>query len=101
MTGAYPREPVIDVALRRIIWRWHLQDLVPLREIAKHLGISRNTVRRYVRAETTEPDYGDRHSASAIVPYAFQLTGWLKKESQTREKRRGLHSSRRTYRNWS
>ena len=33
---------VIDVALLSIIRRWHLRDLVPLREIARRLGISRN-----------------------------------------------------------
>jgi transcriptional regulator with XRE-family HTH domain len=39
-----------------------------LREIAKRLGISRNTVRRYLRSETTEPAYAERQSASAIDP---------------------------------
>src|SRR5450830_536118 len=51
---------VIDVALLGIIRRWHLRDQVPLREIARRLGISRNTVRRYIRAETIEPAYADR-----------------------------------------
>jgi hypothetical protein len=41
---------------------------------AKWLGISRNTVRRYLRLETTEPTYAERQSASAIDPYAFQLS---------------------------
>ena len=54
---------MIDVALLGIIRRWHLRDKVPLREIAKRLGISRNTVRRYLRSETTEPAYAERQSA--------------------------------------
>ena len=66
---------MIDVALLGIIRRWHLRDQVPLREIAKRLGISRNTVRRYLRSETTEPAYAEHQSASAIDPYAFQLSG--------------------------
>lgn len=82
---------MIDVALLGIIRRWHLRDQVPLREIAKRLGISRNTVRRYLRSETTEPAYAERQSASAIDPYAFQLSGWLKTEAaKFRKQRRTL-----------
>jgi transcriptional regulator with XRE-family HTH domain len=62
-----------------------------LREIAKRLGISRNTVRRYLRSETTEPAYAERQSASEIDPYAFQLSGWLKTEAaKSRKQRRSL-----------
>jgi hypothetical protein len=68
------------VALLGIIRRWHLRDLVPLREIVKRLGISRNTFRRYLRSETTEPAYVKRQPASAIDLYAFQLLGCLKTE---------------------
>jgi len=79
------------VALLGIIRRWHLRDQVPLREIAKRLGISRNTVRRYLRSEITEPAYAERQSASAIDPYAFQLSGWLKTEAaKSRKQRRSL-----------
>jgi hypothetical protein len=35
---------VIDVALLGIIRRWHIRDQVPLREIARRLGISRNCI---------------------------------------------------------
>ncbi|WP_373924745.1 helix-turn-helix domain-containing protein [Duganella sp. CY15W] len=38
-----------------IIRRWHLRDQIPIRDIARRLDISRNTVRRYLRSETTEP----------------------------------------------
>ncbi len=48
---------MIDVAILSIIRRWHLRDQIPLREIARRLGISRNTVRRYLRADTTAPAY--------------------------------------------
>ena len=79
------------MALLGIIRRWHLRDQVPLREIAKRLGISRNTVRRYLRSEITEPAYAERQSASAIDPYAFQLSGWLKTEAaKSRKQRRSL-----------
>jgi transcriptional regulator with XRE-family HTH domain len=82
---------VIDVAILGIIRRWHLRDQVPLREIAKRLGISRNTVRRYLRSKTTGPAFAQRQSASAIGPYAFQLSGWLKTEAaKSRQQRRTL-----------
>ena len=82
---------MIDAALLEIIRRWHLRDQVPLRELAAHLGISRNTVRRYLRPETTEPAYAERLSASAIDPYALQLSSWLKTEAaKSRKQRRSL-----------
>jgi IS30 family transposase len=82
---------VIDVALFGIIRRWHLRDQVSLREISKRLGISRNTVRRYLRAETVEPAYSDRRSPTSLDKYAFKLSAWLKTETtKSRKQRRTL-----------
>jgi len=82
---------VIDVALLSIIRRWHLRDQIPLREIARRLGISRNTVRRYLRSETTEPSYAERRSSSVLDKYSVQLSAWLKAEaSKPRKQRRNL-----------
>ncbi|WP_413465214.1 hypothetical protein [Janthinobacterium rivuli] len=79
------------MALLGIIRRWHLCDRVSLREIAKRLDISRNTVRRYLLSETTEPAYAEHQSSSAIDPYAFHLAGWLKTEAaKSRKQRRSL-----------
>lgn len=79
------------MALLGIIRRWHLRDLVPMREIAKRLGISRYAVRRYLRSEMTEPAYPERQSASATYPDAFQLSGWFKTEAaKARKQRRRL-----------
>jgi len=79
------------VALLGIIRRWHIRDQVPLREIARRLGISRNTVRRYLRTEITEPSYAERRSPSAIDKYAFQLSALLKTEAaKSRKQRRTL-----------
>ena len=72
---------MIDVALLGIIRRWHLRDQVPLREIARRLGISRNTVRRYIRAETIEPTYADRRPRSSLDKYALKLSAWLRTEA--------------------
>ena len=82
---------MIDVALLGITRRWHLCDKVPLREIAKRLGISRNTVRRYLHSETTEPAYAKCQTAGCPDPYAHQLAGWLKTEAaKSRKQRRSL-----------
>ena len=79
------------MALLGIIRRWHIRDQVPLREIARRLGISRNTVRRYLRSEMTEPSYAERRSPSAIDKYAFQLSAILQAEAaKSRKQRRSL-----------
>jgi len=46
---------VIDMAMLSIIRRWHLREQVSLRKIAERLGISRNTVRRYLRNHDLVP----------------------------------------------
>ena len=82
---------MINVALLGIIRRWHIRDQIPLREISRRLGISRNTVRRYLRSETTEPTYAERRIASGLDKYSVQLSGWLKAEtSKPRKQRRSL-----------
>jgi transcriptional regulator with XRE-family HTH domain len=79
------------VALLSIIRRWHLRDQVSLREIAKRLGVSRNTVRKYLRTETTEPNYSARRTPSVLDSYAFKLSAWLKSEAnKPRKQRRSL-----------
>ena len=65
------------MALLGIIRRWHIRDQVPLREIARRFGISRNTVRRYLRAETVEPQpmlSGAHTALSTNTPSNFQRT---------------------------
>jgi len=82
---------VIDVALLGIIRRWHLREQVPLREIARRLGISRHTVRRYIRAETIESAYADRRPRSSLDKYTLKLSAWLKTEAaKSRKHRRTL-----------
>ncbi len=79
---------MIDVAILSIIRRWHLRDQVSLRDIAKRLGISRNTVRRYLRAGTVFPAYPERQSPSKLDGYAAKLSGWLKTEANRPRKQR-------------
>lgn len=61
---------MIDVVLLGIIRRWYIRDRVSIREIARRLDISRNTVRRYIRSEAIEPSYPNRRSSSSLDEYA-------------------------------
>lgn len=79
---------MIDLALLGIIRRWHLRDQIPIREIARRLDLSRNTVQRYLRSETTEPSYAERGSVSGLGKYSVQLSGWLKAETTRPRKQR-------------
>lgn len=79
------------MALLGIIRRWQIRDQAPLREIARPLGISRNTVRRHLRSGTIEPAYAERRSTRAIDKYAFQFSALLKAEAaKSRKQRRTL-----------
>ena len=41
---------VIDMALLSVIRRWHFREHLPIREIERRTGLSRNTIRKYLRA---------------------------------------------------
>ncbi len=60
------------------IRRMHLRDQVPLREIAKRTGLSRNTIRSWLRRpEMAEPKYPDRVVKTVIDPWVETLSTWL------------------------
>ena len=53
------------------IRRMHLRDGLSIREVSRRTGLSRNTVRQWLRQEgVTEPKYPARTSASADGPRA-------------------------------
>ncbi len=45
------------MALLSVIRRWHFRNQLSIREISRRTGLSRNTVRRYLRDETVEPAF--------------------------------------------
>ncbi len=64
------------------IRRMHFRDKISVREIARRTGLSRNTVREWLkRSEMTEPEYPKRTSPSRLDPYKEQLARWLKADS--------------------
>ena len=44
---------MIDVATLSVIRRWALREQLSIREIARRTGLSRNTIRKYLRAMAT------------------------------------------------
>jgi transposase len=65
------------VATLNVIRRWALRDQMSIREISRRTGLARNTVKKYLQSEETEPNYEGRVSASKRYPYAEKLATWL------------------------
>ncbi len=77
------------MAFLSIIRRWHLREHVPIREISRRTGVSRNTVRKYRRAGTVELKFQVPDRPSKLDPYSAQLTAWLKREAGPSRKQKG------------
>ena len=78
-TGAYG---VISVSMLAKIRRMHFREKQSLRAIAKQTGLSRNTIRDWLRQpDVTEPKYPARASPSILDPYQEQLAAWLRTDS--------------------
>ena len=79
---------MIDVALLSVIRRWHFRDGMPIREITRRTGLSRNTVCKYLASGVVEPRYPNRKSPSKLDDYELTLTSWLFRESRRHRKQR-------------
>ena len=65
------------------IRRMYFRDKLPLHEIARQTGLSRNTLRHWLRQrEMREPAYPKRSNPSQLDPYKDQLVNWLRTDSQ-------------------
>lgn len=79
---------MIDVGLLSVIRRWHFREGMPIREITRRTGLSRNTVRKYLASGVVEPRYPNRKSPSKLDDYELTLTSWLFRESRRHRKQR-------------
>jgi transposase len=61
---------------------------MPIREISRRTGLSRNTVRKYLASGVVEPRYPRRKSPSKLDDYELTLTSWLFRESRRHRKQR-------------
>jgi len=79
------------MGLLNIIRRMALREKLPLREIARRTGMSRNTIKKYLNAGTIEPQFMTPKRQSKLDPFAEKLSGWLKTEAaKARKQRRTL-----------
>ena len=67
--------------LLSVIRRWHYRDHFSIREISRRTGLSRNTVRKYLRSDTVEPKFNIPDRPSKLDPYADKLSQMLRQES--------------------
>ena len=79
---------MIDMALLSVLRRWHFRDGMPIREIIRRTGLSRNTVRKYLASGELEPRYRRPKSPSKLDNYEQTLTSWLYRETKCPRKQR-------------
>jgi transposase len=80
---------VIDMALLSVIRRWAFRDQVSIRAIARRTGLSRNTIRKYLRSGAVEPKFKIPERPSKLDAFADKLSHWLKTEaSKSRKQKR-------------
>lgn len=76
------------MGLLRVIRLLALRRKMPLREIARRTGLSRNTIKKYLRAGIVEPQFQSLDRPSKLDPFAEKLSGWLVTELRKSRKER-------------
>jgi transposase len=79
---------VIDMALLSVIRRWHFREHLSIREIGRRTGLSRNTIRKYLRSDGVEPQFKVPDRPSKLDPFADRLSAWLKSEANKSRKQK-------------
>jgi transposase len=77
--------------LLSVIRRWYYRDHFSIREISRRTGLSRNTVRKYLRSDNVEPRFNAPDRSSKLDPYADKLSAMLLLEaSRSRKQKRTI-----------
>ena len=76
------------MALLSVIRRWHFRDQLSIREISRRTGLSRNTVRKYLRDDTVEPAFKAPERPSKLDAFADKLSAWLRAEAAKSRKQK-------------
>jgi transposase len=67
--------------LLSVLRRWHYRDHFSIRAISRRTGLSRNTVRKYLRSDSVEPKFAVPDRPSRLDPYADKLAHMLRQEA--------------------
>lgn len=68
-----------------------LQEKLPICEITRRPGLSRNTIKKYLNSGAINPSFATPDRSSKLDPFAEKLAGWLKTDAgKSRKQRRTL-----------
>ena len=70
------------MALLSVIRRWAFRDQLSIRAISRRTGLSRNTIRKYLRSGTVEPKFAVPERPSKLDRFADKLSHWLRVEGK-------------------
>lgn len=76
------------MTLLSVIRRWHFREQISIWEICRRTGLSRNTIRKYLRLDGVEPKFKVPERPSKLDPFADRLSAWLKTEAKKRRKQK-------------
>lgn len=77
--------------LLSVIRRWAFRDKMSIREISRRTGLSRNTIRKYLRSDSVEPSFRTPDRPSKLDAFSDRLSAWLRSEaSKSRKQKRTL-----------
>lgn len=76
------------MGLLNVIRKLRLRQGLALREIERRTGVSRNTIKKYLKADVIEPQFATPERSSKLDPFAETLTGWLKTNAKKGRKDR-------------
>jgi transposase len=74
--------------LLSVIRRWRYRQEFSIREIARRTGLSRNTVRKYLRSDSVEPRFAVPDRPSRLDPFADKLAHMLRQEAAKSRKQK-------------
>ena len=74
--------------LLSVIRRWRYRQQFSIREIARRTGLSRNTVRKYLRSDSVEPRFATPDRPSRLDPFADKLAHMLRQEAAKSRKQK-------------
>ena len=74
--------------LLSVIRRWHFRDKFSIRDISRRTGLSRTTIRKYLRSDGVVPKFKVPDRPSKLDPFADRLSAWLKSEAHKPRKQK-------------